>query len=148
MGGFKCSHVKSVQYLLYNYLFRSIYQYLVVWNRATWDTSQRSQGKFFWSFLYPLFSYFFDLKNYKLRPLRNDSRSFHFTLLFLTYTIPGLILNFSKIGLRQLYKKISQKSVWDNFIKKLSPLVHPYFKREILYYKFLEQISHMTKHDK
>ena len=58
----------------------------VVENAETQDTSQRPQGKFFLSFPCTLFSYFLDLKNYKLRSLRSDPGSLHFPLLsFLQY---------------------------------------------------------------
>ena len=89
--------------------------------------------------IYPFFI-FLDLKNYKLRPLRSDRMSLHFSILFSIYTILGPILNFSKIGLRQLYRKkinfskiglrqLYKKSIWDNFIKEIyHPLVYPYFK--------------------
>ena len=61
---------------------------LVVRNGPTQDISQRSQGKFFLSFPCTLFSYFLDLKNYKLRPLRSDPGLVHFSLLsFYIYTL-------------------------------------------------------------
>ena len=58
----------------------------VVGNRATQDTSQKPQGKFFLSFLYTFFYIFQDLKNYELRLLRSDPGSLCFPLpSFLQY---------------------------------------------------------------
>ena len=37
-----------------------------VWNRATWDTSQRLRVNFFGHFYIPFYIYILDLKNYKL----------------------------------------------------------------------------------
>ena len=93
--------------------------------------------------IYP-FLYFLDLKSYKLRPLRSDPRSLHFSLIFFIYysrTNFKFLKNRSGTTLKK--KKNSQKSIWDNFIKKINfseiylgqlykrnyhPLVYPYFK--------------------
>ena len=67
----------------------------------------KARGKFFWSFLYTLFYIYFRPEKLKIEPLRSDTRSLHFILLFFIYTILGPILIFSKIDLGQLYKQIN-----------------------------------------
>ena len=64
------------------------YVWQILRSSGKWSDSRhfsKSQGKFFLSFLYSLFSYFLDLKNYELRPLRSDPGSLHFPLLSFFY---------------------------------------------------------------
>ena len=57
----------------------------VVENGASQDTSQRSQGKFFLSFLCTLFYTFLTAKNYKVETLKSDLRLLTFSLLSFFY---------------------------------------------------------------
>ena len=57
----------------------------VIENGASQDTFQRSQGKFFLSFLCTLFNKFLTAKNYKIETLKSDLTSLAFLLLSFFY---------------------------------------------------------------
>ena len=85
----------------------------VVWNGSTWDKSQRGSKKIFLVIsIYPFLN-ILDMKNYKLSPFEMCTQVDLFHTTIFIYTI-----------LRQLYK-ISQKLIWDNYIKIITHL-HSY----------------------